>query len=212
MLSVHEAAKRADRDPETIRRWIRAGKLIAWKVGGQHVIDEDDLSDAVQGIFATPTEPDDADAPMSSAQIVSAIHRGRAERMHELREATATYIDDGPRRRLGALPALDAVLPLIVGRIVRASDPVRIILFGSRARGRQRDDSDYDLLIVLDAIEDRRSARIAIRRSFEDVPVSADVLVATADEVDGRIPGRPTGAVFWAVQEGRAIYDRADGR
>ena len=147
---------------------------------------------------------------MSSAQIVSAIHRGRAERMHELRETATPYIDDRLWRPSDAMRAPDGVLPLIVGRIVRASDPVRIILFGSRARGQQRDDSDYDLLVVLDAVDDRRAARIAIRRSFEDVPVSADVLVASVGEIDGRIPGRPTGAVFWAVQEGRAIYDRAD--
>lgn len=43
MLTVPEAARRAERDPETIRRWIRAGKLRARKVGTQHVIEEEDL-------------------------------------------------------------------------------------------------------------------------------------------------------------------------
>ena len=43
MLTVPEAAKRAGRDPETIRRWIRLGRLRARKVGTQHVIEEDDL-------------------------------------------------------------------------------------------------------------------------------------------------------------------------
>jgi excisionase family DNA binding protein len=43
MLTVPEAAKRARRDPETVRRWIRAGRLRARKVGTQHVIEEDDL-------------------------------------------------------------------------------------------------------------------------------------------------------------------------
>jgi excisionase family DNA binding protein len=44
MLTVPQAAKRAGRDPETIRRWIRAGKLRSTKVGTQHLVDEDDLS------------------------------------------------------------------------------------------------------------------------------------------------------------------------
>ncbi len=44
MLTVPEAARRAGRDPETIRRWIRLGRLRARKVGTQHVIEEDDLS------------------------------------------------------------------------------------------------------------------------------------------------------------------------
>jgi excisionase family DNA binding protein len=46
MLTVPEAARRANRNPETIRRWIRAGKLPARKIGTQHVIEEDAL-DAV---------------------------------------------------------------------------------------------------------------------------------------------------------------------
>ncbi|HXG77591.1 MAG TPA: helix-turn-helix domain-containing protein [Gaiellaceae bacterium] len=43
MLTVPEAARRAKRNPETIRRWIRSGRLPARKVGTQHVIEEDDL-------------------------------------------------------------------------------------------------------------------------------------------------------------------------
>ena len=46
-MTVPEAAARAGRDPETIRRWIRSGKLRASKVGTQHVIEELDLSDVV---------------------------------------------------------------------------------------------------------------------------------------------------------------------
>ncbi len=43
MLTVPEAAKLANRNPETIRRWIRAGRLRSRKVGTQHVIEEADL-------------------------------------------------------------------------------------------------------------------------------------------------------------------------
>jgi excisionase family DNA binding protein len=43
MLTVPEAAKRAGKDPETIRRWIRHGRLPARKIGTQHVIEEADL-------------------------------------------------------------------------------------------------------------------------------------------------------------------------
>ncbi len=48
MLTVPEAARRVRRDPETVRRWIRSGKLRARKVGTQHVIDERDL-EAIAG-------------------------------------------------------------------------------------------------------------------------------------------------------------------
>lgn len=43
MLTVPEAAKRANRNPETIRRWIRSGRLRSQKVGTQHVIEETEL-------------------------------------------------------------------------------------------------------------------------------------------------------------------------
>jgi excisionase family DNA binding protein len=45
MLTVPEAARRLGKNPETVRRWIREGKLRAERVGTQHVIAEGDLDD-----------------------------------------------------------------------------------------------------------------------------------------------------------------------
>jgi excisionase family DNA binding protein len=44
MLTVPEAAERTRRNPETIRRWIRSGRLPARKVGTQHLIEEENLA------------------------------------------------------------------------------------------------------------------------------------------------------------------------
>jgi len=44
MLTVPEAARRTKRDPETVRRWIRTGRLKATRIGTQHLIDEEDLA------------------------------------------------------------------------------------------------------------------------------------------------------------------------
>ncbi len=49
MLTVPEAARRTGKDPETIRRWIRSGRLKAGRVGTQHVIDERDLEHVLEG-------------------------------------------------------------------------------------------------------------------------------------------------------------------
>ena len=49
MLTVPEIAARVGRDPETIRRWIRTGKLRARKIGTQHVVDERDLDMLLDG-------------------------------------------------------------------------------------------------------------------------------------------------------------------
>ena len=44
MLTVPEAARRVRKDPETVRRWIRTGRIKARKIGHQHFIEESDLA------------------------------------------------------------------------------------------------------------------------------------------------------------------------
>ena len=56
MLTVPEAARRVGRNPETVRRWIREGRLAARKVGTQHVIEEEGL-DALTGDEMLPLPP-----------------------------------------------------------------------------------------------------------------------------------------------------------
>lgn len=57
MLTVPEAARRAGRDPETIRRWIRSGRLRARKIGTQHVIEEADLEASLDDSEMLPLPP-----------------------------------------------------------------------------------------------------------------------------------------------------------
>jgi excisionase family DNA binding protein len=85
MLTVPEAARRAGRNPETIRRWIRERKLRASKVGTQHVIDEVELD----RLLAEKGSDDVLPAPDEWAQtfwggpmpnVVEAIRRSREGR------------------------------------------------------------------------------------------------------------------------------------
>lgn len=79
MLTVPQAAAQVGRDPETIRRWIRSGKLRARKVGTQHVIEEHDLDSLIEG-EALPLPPawkkTSTGEPMPS--VVAALRRSRA--------------------------------------------------------------------------------------------------------------------------------------
>jgi excisionase family DNA binding protein len=53
-VTVPEAARRMGKSPESIRRWIREGRLPARKVGTQHVIDERDLAMVKAGVLPAP--------------------------------------------------------------------------------------------------------------------------------------------------------------
>jgi predicted nucleotidyltransferase len=57
----------------------------------------------------------------------------------------------------------DPKLPEIVNRLVKTYQPLRIYLFGSRARYEAGPDSDYDLMMVVpdDASLERKRAKLA---------------------------------------------------
>lgn len=57
LLTVREAARRAGRNPQTIRRWIREGRLRARKIGSQHVLEEADLAEALASFEQTVELP-----------------------------------------------------------------------------------------------------------------------------------------------------------
>ena len=65
----------------------------------------------------------------------------------------SAIIGERSRQRSGAAAhrpdwAADATLAQIIRRILAAGEPQKIVLFGSRAWGDARADSDYDLLLV----------------------------------------------------------------
>lgn len=100
-------------------------------------------------------------------------------------------------------------MPEVVGRVVDRVDPLRVILFGSRARGDDGPHSDVDLLVVMpDGIEDERRVTVEIRRILRDMPVAKDIVVTTPEEIERR--GDLVGTVLRpALREGKVLYERA---
>lgn len=81
MLTVPEAAKRVGRNPETIRRWIREGKLPAARVGTQYLVDEEALDEVVGTPGLLPSRHDATTVtgePMPN--FLAALHRSRSGR------------------------------------------------------------------------------------------------------------------------------------
>jgi len=82
MLTVPQAARQAGRNQETIRRWIRSGRLRAQRIGTQHLIDESDLTEVITPYAATTTPPGwrttSSGAPMPDwVSLVREIREGR---------------------------------------------------------------------------------------------------------------------------------------
>ena len=95
----------------------------------------------------------------------------------------------------------------VIDRIVAQAHPDLIILFGSRARGDQRDDSDFDVLVVLPVVQDRRADAAHLRAGIEDCPFGLDILVTTPQDLAWR--GQYPGTIeFAALHEGKVLYDR----
>ena len=103
---------------------------------------------------------------------------------------------------------LDTTLREIVDRIVSGFSPLKIILFGSRARGSAAADSDVDLLVVTDRPGSRRKQAVAIDLALADIRVAKDVVVVGAEELerDRDVVGT---IAYPAWREGIVVYDRA---
>lgn len=104
---------------------------------------------------------------------------------------------------------LDEWLPEVVRRIVERFDPLRVILFGSLARGEMNYDSDIDLLVVFPEVkkEDKRALMVQIRSALLDTPVPMDILVTDPDEISRR--GDLVGTILRpALREGKVLYER----
>ncbi len=77
----------------------------------------------------------------------------------------------------------DPKLTEIVEKIVAAVQPTKIYLFGSRARGDNQPDSDYDLAIIYDGEKSKRDVKLEIYKLFDRWDFSMDLPVLTSNEL-----------------------------
>jgi predicted nucleotidyltransferase len=99
-------------------------------------------------------------------------------------------------------------IPEVTARIVRQFNPLKVILFGSHARGDAGPQSDIDLLVVLPRVENKRKAAVEIRRALAGLPLFKDIVVTTPEEISRR--GHLVGTILRpALREGKILYDRS---
>ena len=108
-------------------------------------------------------------------------------------------------------PVTDALIEQMAQAIVAEVDPEQVILFGSRGRGDEREDSDIDLLVVeaepFGPERSRRQEMVRLYHALAQFPVPADVLVYSREDV-----------AYWrdslnhvlarALREGKVLYER----
>ncbi len=93
----------------------------------------------------------------------------------------------------------DANLARLIGRIADALSPDAIYLFGSRALGDPRADSDYDVLVVVP--DDTPAERLRPEDTYQlarDVRIAADIVTC-----------RKSGFDRWRDEVGTLSYEAA---
>ena len=93
----------------------------------------------------------------------------------------------------------------ITRRIVAAANPIKIILFGSRARGTAHPGSDLDLLIIEREPVSVRQETVRLRRLLRDLEIPVDIIVVGQSFAEryGDIPGS---VLYPALREGKVLY------
>ena len=104
-------------------------------------------------------------------------------------------------------PPAETVIGEMTDLIVRRYRPLAIILFGSRASGTARPGSDIDLLVVLDAVDDKRAAATAIRGDLYWSEYPKDIIVTCSAEIVAA-RGDRTSFITDILDTGKCLYDR----
>lgn len=85
-----------------------------------------------------------------------------------------------------------------------AASPARVVLFGSRARGAARDDSDLDFLVIEASVKSKLNEMVRLRDALPPLGVPVDVVVVSEEEAERR-ERVPSTLVHRALREGRVL-------
>jgi predicted nucleotidyltransferase len=103
------------------------------------------------------------------------------------------------------MPTDSGQIERLVRLIVEAVHPLRIVLFGSAARGQTTPDSDIDLLVVMPEGTHRRRTSQLLYRTIRGIRTPFDLIVATPGDLEKHRDN--VGLIYRnALREGRTMY------
>ncbi len=97
----------------------------------------------------------------------------------------------------------------LVRRIVEAVHPLRIILFGSAARGEMGPNSDLDVLVIMPNDVHRRKTVDSIYWNLLGFGFAKDIFVATPSDIE-KHRSNPYLIIKPALDEGRELYHETE--
>ncbi len=103
----------------------------------------------------------------------------------------------------------ETLMQEVTKRLVETYKPLEIYLFGSYAWGHPDEESDVDLLVIVDQSDEKSYKRpIPGIYALHDLGISKDLLVLTKEEFDERA-GNKTTLMHKIKQQGKILYARA---
>ena len=103
---------------------------------------------------------------------------------------------------------LEATIQEAVRLLKEAANHVKIILYGSSARGDITEKSDLDFLVIEKELKSRRVEMVRLSDVLRPLHIPVDVLVAS-EKVFNEWADTPRTVLYEAAKEGKVLYEMA---
>lgn len=101
------------------------------------------------------------------------------------------------------------IIEEVKARLVKAYNPQAIYLFGSYAWGTPTEESDLDLVIIIDHSNEKSYNRLRVgQRALFGLGISKDMVVYTQDEFEKK-SNDVTSFCYKIKKDGKMLYARA---
>lgn len=99
----------------------------------------------------------------------------------------------------------------ILNRIIKLSEPESIILFGSQAKGNAKKNSDYDLLVLIKNVINKRQVTQQLYKELLPYKIAVDLIVDTPENYEKY--KKEKSFIYYQIDKtGKIIYDKKSQR